>query len=297
MKRENVFLRIVIWVSMIGVFTLAAMFVWLLLCGGAQTTESLKWLQLMQTVGSFLLPSLLGAWIWSSNHRPLSWLQMDKGCDWRAMVLCVLIMVCALPGINLLAEWNSGMRLPESLGFIEDYMRNQESAAALLTERFLHADNVWILLINIGLMAVLPAVAEEITFRGTLQQLLVGKSEHRSSVRVHLAIWLTAFVFSAIHMQFYGFIPRMLMGALFGYVFVWTGSLWCPILMHFVNNGIAVVTYFIMQQQGQPVSITNNADTLGAGTTWWVGLVSIVVTIILITYLGQRGYVHRIHKR
>ena len=118
-------------------------------------------------------------------------------------------------------------------------MKAMEASAMALTERFLAADGIGGLLLNLGLMALLPALAEEMSFRGVLQGVL---SPQRHT---HVAIWVTAFIFSAIHMQFYGFIPRMMMGALFGYVFVWTGSLWVPIVMHFINNGIAVVSYQI----------------------------------------------------
>ena len=133
------------------------------------------------------------------------------------------------------------------------------------------------------------------SFRGVLQQLLGG--------RRHVAIWLTAVIFSAIHMQFYGFVPRMLMGALFGYVFVWTGSLWVPIVMHFVNNGMAVLVYYIFSSKGVAID-TNYADTLGAGTTWWLGVISLLTVGILlrvlylrITSQGPQGYDHRTHTR
>ena len=121
-------------------------------------------------------------------------------------------------------------------------------------------------------MALLPALAEELSFRGTLQQIICkGQSDQIPSTKVHVAIWITAFIFSAIHMQFYGFVPRMLMGAMFGYIFVWTGSLWVPMTMHFVNNGLAVLAYYFFGQN-------SSADTIGTGATWWVGVVSLIIT-------------------
>ena len=119
---------------------------------------------------------------------------------------------------------------------------------------------------------------------------------------MHIAIWVTAFVFSAIHVQFSGFIPRMLMGAMFGYVLVWTGSLWVPVVMHFINNGIAVVSYQMsavrsqMSDVSSQMSETSIADTIGAGDTWWVGLISLVAVcglLWLITSQGPRGYGRR----
>lgn len=293
MKREKIFVRVVIWFALIVFFMFVSMGVWMVGVSDQTAISSLKWLQFLQTTGVFLLPALLGVWWWSDDHRPFRWLKMDRKSGWDIMVLAIVIMLCALPGINLLAALNNALVLPDSMRFIEEYLRQMEEEAALLTERFLQADDVWGLFINIGLMALLPALAEEISFRGVLQQLLGG--------RTHVAIWLTAFLFSAIHMQFYGFVPRMLMGALFGYMFVWTGSLWVPIVMHFVNNGIAVLCYYILSRDGVEVDM-NYADTLGAGTTWWLGLLSLLTVGILlrvlylrITSQGPRGYGRRTH--
>ena len=123
-----------------------------------------------------------------------------------------------------------------------------------------------------------------------------------------MAIWVTAFIFSAIHVQFYGFVPRMLMGAMFGYVLAWTGSLWVPIVMHFVNNGVAVVSYQISAVSSQPSDVslqpsdvslqpsdvslqpseTSIADTIGAGDTWWVGLISLAAVCGLLWLIVNR---------
>ena len=113
-------------------------------------------------------------------------------------------------------------------------------------------------------------------------------------ITIHIAIWITAFIFSAVHMQFYGFVPRMLLGALFGYMFVWTGSLWVPVLMHFVNNGIAVVVNYLIDNQGLASDSKNWADTIGAGSTWWLGVLSLIVAVVLvITFPGRQEYVRR----
>ena len=295
MKRENIFSRIVVWIGLMIAFTMVVSVGWLLSDVDKTATSSLKWLQCIQTLSLFLLPALLCAWWWDGDHRPFRWLRMDRMISWHVVGLAALVMVCAIPGINLLADLNNRIVLPECLSSLEQFFRQMEEEAALLTKRFMQADNVWVMMINMGLMAVLPALAEEMSFRGVLQQLLGG--------RRHVAIWLTAVIFSAIHMQFYGFIPRMLMGALFGYVFVWTGSLWVPIVMHFVNNGMAVLVYYILSSKGVAID-TNYADTLGAGTTWWLGVISLLTVGILlrvlylrITSQGPQGYDHRTHTR
>lgn len=281
---QKIFVRILVWLGIMAVLTLLAMGVWMIACGGSQSTESLKWLQFLQTMGTFLLPPILCAWLWDENHKPFNWLNLNKGADWQSFVLAVGIMICAIPAINLLADLNSRIELPESLDFIEQKLKAYEASAAALTERFLKADNIGVLILNIALMALLPALAEELSFRGTLQQIISGDGLRVTGYTVHLAIWITAIVFSAIHMQFYGFIPRMLMGAAFGYVFVWSGSLWIPVVMHFTNNGIAVLAYYIFGTEN------SYADTIGAGVTWWLGVISLILTSLglLIFYRRTR---------
>ena len=270
-----------------AVLTLIAMGVWYVGWGGSQATASLKWLQFLQMTGTFLLPPVLCAWLWSENRQPVSWLRLDRMPDGKMIGLAVAIMVCAIPGINLLADLNGRIQLPESLASIEQKMRAMEEAATALTERFLQADSIGGLLINIGLMALLPAIAEEFSFRGTLQQILANSQKPKA--KSHIAIWVTAIVFSAVHMQFYGFVPRMLMGAMFGYMFVWTGSLWVPVIMHFVNNGMAVVVYYVTDLNGESSAAgdKNIADTIGAGDMWWLGVISLIAVGVLLWLLRR----------
>ena len=277
---RKIVIHILIWLGIMAVLTLLAMGIWYLASGGSQTTESLKWLQFLQTLGTFLLPPIICAWLWSEGHKPFTWLHLDRKTSWQHIVLGIGIMICAIPAINLLADLNSRIELPKCLDSIEQIFKQHEAAATALTERFLQADNIGVLLINIGLMAILPALAEEISFRGTLQQILGNK---------HVAVWVTAIIFSAVHMQFYGFVPRMLMGAAFGYLFVWTGNLWVPIVMHFTNNGMAALVYYL--SDGIEGIDKNYADTIGAGTTWWLGVLS-----LLITSLGLLIFYRRTHK-
>ena len=291
-KIGQIFIRIATWLGILLGLTIVAVLLWQLIFHGSQTTASLKWLQCLQTIATFLLPPILCALIWDADRRPFSWLKMDQPVHWEYLLWGFGIMICALPAINFLADLNSRLQLPESLDFIEQFLRQQEDNAAALTQRFLQADNIGVLFINIALMALLPALSEELSFRGTLQQIISNKSQiTNNQSTIHVAVWVTAIVFSAIHMQFYGFIPRMLLGAMLGYAFVWTGSLWVPILMHFTNNAVAVIAYYL-SDDGQTADSINYADTFGAGTTWYIGLISLVITC-----LGLLIFYRRTHKQ
>ena len=273
MENSHVMAKITVWLGCIFVmFSLTVLVIALITQGNPLSDiNTLKWIQLLQTITLFLLPSLILAYL--CTKAPFSWLQLDKKADWKVFLWAVGIMLVALPAINLLAQWNQQMVLPTWLSGLEEWMKNKEAEAEWLTKQFMSATTVSALLVNLFLMAVLPAVSEEITFRGVLQQLLTAP--HRLSP--HLAIWLTAIIFSAVHMQFYGFVPRMLMGALFGYMLIWTGSLWIPILMHFTNNAMAVILYFVALRADLDI---DKVDAIGTGDTLWLGIVSMLITIV-----------------
>ena len=240
------------------------------------SVTALKWVQFFQSTAMFLLPPLCVAYLWS--QEPMKWLKVSEFQSFKFSGIAILLMLVALPAINLLSYWNQQMSLPAFLEPLEQWMKTSEESAKVLTEQFMHTTTIGGLIINLLLMAVLPALGEELTFRGVLQRLFQGSkvSEFQGSRVPHLAIWCSAILFSAIHLQFYGFIPRMLMGALFGYMLVWTGSLWIPILMHFTNNAMAVLLYFVSLRAGWDME---KMDAIGTNDTLWLGVVSMVITI------------------
>ena len=275
-EQSHVMVKVFQWLGCIFLLSIPAMGS-IALFPQPVTTEALKWVQLIQTAALFLLPPFLMAFLWTK--QPLEWLKLKS--ETRGYGLwAIFLMLIALPAINLVGYFNQQMSLPAFLEPLEQWMKTAEANAAHLTEQFLSVTTFDGLIINILLMALLPAVAEELTFRGVLQRLIqtqTNESINREGKRVHLAIWCTAILFSAIHMQFYGFLPRMLMGALFGYALVWTGSLWIPILMHFTNNAMAVILYFLAIRSGWDM---DKVDTIGTNDTLWLGVVSLVLTII-----------------
>ena len=274
-EQSHVMVKVFQWLGCIFLLSIPAMGS-IALFPQPVTTEALKWVQLIQTAALFLLPPFLMAFLWAK--QPLEWLKLKS--EMRGYGLwAIFLMLMALPAINLVGYFNQQMSLPAFLEPLEQWMKTAEANAAHLTEQFLSVTTFDGLIINILLMALLPAVAEELTFRGVLQNLFEVKDEtlKKKGNRVHIAIWCSAILFSAIHMQFYGFLPRMLMGALFGYALVWTGSLWIPILMHFTNNAMAVILYFLAIRSGWDM---DKVDTIGTNDTLWLGVVSLVFTII-----------------
>ncbi|OEK03222.1 hypothetical protein BFP97_17580 [Roseivirga sp. 4D4] len=138
-------------------------------------------------------------------------------------------------------EWNANIDFPDFMSGFEEWARNLEEQLAETTEKFTTFNNFTQFLFGFLVIAILPGIGEELLFRGVLQNSL-----HKLTKNAHVAIWVSAFIFGAIHLQFYGLVPRMLLGAVFGYLYVWSGNIWYPIISHIANNGIAVIMTYAM---------------------------------------------------
>lgn len=226
-------------------------------------------MMVIQNVGIFIIPAFITARIFN-NGRTVQTLMLDKFPGWGHLGMMLLIYVASIPMMNSIIEWNEGIRLPESMAGIEQWLRAQEDMALQATELMMDINTVGQLIVVILTVGLLTGIGEELIFRGSIQRLMI---ENR--VNVHVAIWVSAFIFSALHMQFYGFVPRMLLGVFFGYLVVYSGSLWLPILAHALNNTMATVTYY------QPS--LENIPWLGT-TTPVITCISTLLTLLLILF-------------
>lgn len=163
--------------------------------------------------------------------------------DWIPVVVTAFVVVIFMAVNSVFIEWNAGFQFPEFAKEFENWARDRENEATQLTEYLTKFDSTGELIVALLVIAVLPAIGEEIVFRGLIQNELF-----RATKNIHLSIWIAAILFSAIHMQFFGFVPRVLLGALFGYLYYWSGNLSLAILAHFVNNGVSVVAMYLYQK-------------------------------------------------
>ena len=237
--------------------------------GDMNDMSNVKVMQLIQSFGLFVIPPFVMASLWSNNA--FEFLRLKSTLRWSTVLYVVAFMLVAIPFINMLSWLNQQIILPEALSEIEKMMQSSEVQIAEITEKMLNVSTLGALLFNVFLVAVVPALGEELFFRGTIQRLL---SDWKGAL---FAIWITAFVFSAIHMQFYGFLPRMLLGAFLGYLLLWSGSLWLPIIAHFVNNSVAVVFYYLKFNGVKVIDV----ETIGTDDTLWLGIVSGIVCVFL----------------
>ena len=182
----------------------------------------LKYFQTVQAIGLFIIPPFILGYLFEGNM--LNYLYLNKNFKSSSFLLVVILMFAMSPLVNFIGELNSKMSLPHWMSGLEQWMRNSEDEATKITEAFLNVKTIPGLAFNIFMIALLPALGEEFLFRGLIQKIFT-----RITKDAHWGIWISAILFSAMHMQFYGFVPRVLLGALFGYLLVWSGSMWLPV--------------------------------------------------------------------
>lgn len=198
-------------------------------------------------IGLILIPLL---YLFSMERiNPINWIRSK---DTSALMLLVtgLIVVAFMATNSVIIEWNANFVFPEFLKEFGVWARERETLAEELTRFFTAFDSFGDFFLGVIVIALLPAIGEELVFRGMLQPELF-----RATGNHHAAIWISAILFSAFHMQFFGFVPRMLLGALFGYLYMWSGNLIIPMLAHFVNNGFSVLMMYLYQKGTIPIDL------------------------------------------
>lgn len=239
----------------------------------------LKYFQIVQTLGLFVVPPFVITYIFHKEIKKS--LYLISLPDLHSSIKVILVMIIGLPVINLLVLWNAQIDLPQWLESVEKWMKVTEQSAQKLTEMFLKTENTGDLFINLLMIAILPALGEEFLFRGVLQRYLIELIRNR-----HLGVLVTSILFSALHLQFFGFFPRLLLGLFFGYLLLWTGNIWLPVLAHFINNGMAVILYFILGTEVVEKEINPFGTESGS---YFIAIVSAVLVSLLIVSIYREN--------
>ena len=184
----------------------------------------------------FLLPAFSIAYLCSKE--PFAFLFMKKSIDAKSLFLSAAMVILIYPTVDITSYLNSNIHLPEFMAPIENLLRETEEQLGKIVDRLLSTKGIIPFIINILVIGVMAGIAEEFLFRGAILTII-----RKMIKNPHIAIWVVAFIFSAIHFQFLGFIPRMIMGAFMGYLLYWTNNIWVPVFAHFLNNTISVVGY------------------------------------------------------
>ncbi|MBD5204120.1 MAG: CPBP family intramembrane metalloprotease [Bacteroidales bacterium] len=196
----------------------------------------------IQCVLAFALP----AWVagrFITKDKPAKFLEIDSPVNWRNISGVIILFVISLPFLNATVDWNASLHLPDSMSAVENLLREWETNGEVTTQKILATTSIGGLISGVLIIGVLTGICEELFFRGALQNGL-----RLSGLSVGVSVWLAAFVFSTLHFQFFGFVPRLLMGAMFGYLLVWSRSLWVSAMAHSLNNSMVVIVYWLSQK-------------------------------------------------
>lgn len=206
------------------------------------TVNALWILQIIGTTIPLLITPLVFARF--VVKQPREYLKPSFNFPWTMMVIVFCVMMVSSPLIELLSRINQDMVLPDYLSGVQKWMRDSEDKAEKLIAVLLKMDTIFGVIATVIAVGLFTAIVEELMFRGCVQTIFV-----KWTGNVHAAVWITAILFSAFHMEFFGFLPRLLLGALFGYFAAWSGSVWPAVWAHFLNNGTAVVVTYLYQHK------------------------------------------------
>lgn len=234
--------------------------------------NAVKTMQIVSTIIMFFIPAYVTARI--VTKKPFAHLGLKGGIKINRTVLAILIMLAALPLVGALAELNKAIPLTASLKKFFDNMESQYAEQVKLMATFKTPTDY---IIAIFIIALMPAIVEEVFFRGALQ------SSITRTIKVPwLAIIITSIIFSVVHFSWYGFIPRVALGMVLGYIFYYTGNLWYSIIGHFFNNALMVTILYYQYMKEKKIDME-----VGETAPWWAGVISAAVLIGLFILLKK----------
>lgn len=244
-----------------------------------ESIRVLKYFQITQSFGLFIVPSLVLAWLFHGHVA--EYLLLNKKSASPSVLMVVALVFFSLPFVNFIAGWNSRMQFPASLENLEVWMKNAEERATALLEVFLKVDSIGGLLFNLFMIAVLAGIGEELLFRGVIQRIFTSWTRSH-----HWGVWISAILFSALHMQFYGFVPRMLLGVMFGYLLVWSGSMWLPVIAHIFFNAISVIGMHMIDKG----LLAPEFEDIGASPgSYYLAAISLALVLLLLLLIRNEN--------
>jgi len=210
---------------------------------------ALKITQLFSAIGTFLLPPLIAAYLFSDNVA--DYIGASKKISVPQIILAIILLLCIQPFVNWMSMVNQGIKMPD---WIENMLNSPGGSAQKIGEALMKGNSMMELLLSLVIISIIPAISEELIFRGVIQKLFIDLSRNK-----HFGIILTAILFSAMHMDIAGFLPRFALGAILGYMYLWSGSIYLSIVAHFTNNLLA----FLMELGQKNNMLSFNPDHLG----------------------------------
>lgn len=235
-----------------------------------KTRNFMRVIMLLNHLFSFIIPSILTVFIvYKSNIS--KYFRFNSLVSGRQVFWGFVWLLVSVPLVQFAFQLNKSLPLPE-------WMITMEDSTNKILETIISKESPYEILVNIFIIAILPGIGEELMFRGLIQQQMgrILKNEH-------LTVWISAAFFSAIHMQFQGFLARMILGALLGYLLVWTRTLWVPIIVHFLNNGLQIVALYAMNIKPDEMNKIEQGDKIH----WSVAMISLMFVLMIGKYIRE----------
>lgn len=249
-----------------------------LVMAGGETGVRMRLATVAQDILMFIAPALLFAMM--VTRKPAEFLMIDRFPSLTTVLLTLALVLAMVPAMNVVVAWNASLTLPQEWAEVENWLREAEENASHLISLLIGTQSVGSLVIALLIVGVLTGLSEEIFFRGMLQRTLVTLP-----FNTHVSIWITAVIFSAVHMQFFGFVPRLLLGALFGYLAFWSGSLWLPVMAHAFNNMCAASAMWASGDSEE--ALINNIGSGGSVWDYVMVAISIVISAALLVMIER----------
>lgn len=236
----------------------------------------LRFVLIAQQISFFIIPGvILLILLKPSDQSVFAIMKITPLTD---AVLVILLAVCLFPLTSFTGYLNSAMELPVWLSGTEQWMIEKENELADLTSLLMASDNFRAMVVNLIMIAILPAIGEELIFRGIFQKILNNLIKNS-----WIAIWITAFLFSAIHLQFYGFLPRFILGLVYGYLFLWSGTLVLPVMAHFVNNAVPTIGAYLNTMEDSGIIKETPILTQLSGL-----VLPVILVVIILSYFWNK---------
>lgn len=228
------------------------------------TVAPIKLLQIIASSFQFIGAGLFFSWI---NAEP-DFLKIRRSVNLGSLLLACTIIIACIPLISWMGALNAAIKFPAQLAWLEQSMKQSEQSIDHLVRYLLMVHHPVDIAVNLLMIALIPAIGEEIIFRGCLQQIFI-----KAFKNPHIGILVTAIIFSAVHFQFYGFLPRVFLGMLLGYLFYWSKSIWLSAGAHFFNNGLAVLSASVSSMHTKWL----DSDSVAEFSWWWILLSALLV--------------------
>lgn len=215
----------------------ASLFSAAFLMEGPLSRPAMLEVQAVTQILTFAVPVLAMTLIYYRGQQREYYRLDASGHTWLMALAGIVVMLLVVPLNEWLTQWNDGW----DLGKVGETLRSLQDTSEGLVEQMFSTTTVGGLVSNLVVIALVPAICEELFFRAGIQNLL-----QRWLRNPHVAIILTAVIFSLGHGEIFAFMPRFVLGALLGYLYVYGGSLIVNSVAHFTNNAIVVVLYWLV---------------------------------------------------